>query len=101
VLSADGDLQDGIEPSLALIDELHRWKTAKAKTLYDVVNSGTISRAEPLTVEITTAGDVYESPICWPEHEYARPILGRQIYIGCFHAGESFDCKQQTCLYTR
>jgi hypothetical protein len=40
VPSADGDLQDGIEPSLALpslplLDELHRWKTARAKTLLE------------------------------------------------------------------
>ena len=27
VISADGDLQDGIEPSLAIRDEVHRWKT--------------------------------------------------------------------------
>lgn len=86
VLSADGDLQDGVEPSLAIIDELHRWKTAKAKTLWDVLTSGTISRPEPLTVEITTAGDVYESPICWPEHEYARQILDGSLKSDRFYA---------------
>jgi len=86
VLSADGDLQDGIEPSVALIDELHRWKTAKAQTLYDVITRGTISRREPLVVEITTAGDVYESPICWSEHEYARQILEGSVRSDRFFA---------------
>src|SRR5579859_6121791 len=71
VISADGDLQDGIEPSLALVDELHRWKTAKAETLYDVLSKGMISRVEPLLVQITTAGEIYNSPICYAEHEYA------------------------------
>mgnify|MGYP001617059809 FL=1 len=72
VLSADGDLQDGIEPSLAVVDELHRWKTARARTLHDVLLAGTISRHNPLTVQITSAGDVHESEICWEAHEQAR-----------------------------
>jgi len=40
VLSADGDVNDGVEPSLAMIDELHRWKTEKAETLRTVRNPG-------------------------------------------------------------
>ena len=31
VLSADGDVNDGIEPSLAIVDELHRWKRKRLK----------------------------------------------------------------------
>lgn len=86
VVSADGDLQDGMEPSLGIIDELHRWKTNKAHTLYDVLTRGTISRQQPLVVEITTAGDVYESPICWREHMYARQILDGSIKSDRFYA---------------
>jgi phage terminase large subunit-like protein len=47
VLSADGDLQDGIEPSLSIRDEVHRWKTLRAETLRDVLVKGQISRQEP------------------------------------------------------
>jgi phage terminase large subunit-like protein len=71
VLSADGDVNDGIEPSLAIIDELHRWKSAKAHALYTVVIKGMISRREPLAVQITTAGAENESPIWSEEHDYA------------------------------
>ena len=59
VLSADGDLQDGIEPSLAIRDEVHRWKTLRAETLRDVLVKRQISREEPLNIGITTAGAEY------------------------------------------
>ena len=86
VLSADGDVQDGIEPSLAIIDELHRWKTKKAETLFDVITKGTISRATPLVFEITTAGEEHESPLWFSEHEYARHILDGSIESGTFYS---------------
>jgi phage terminase large subunit-like protein len=79
VISADGDLQDGVGPSLAIFDELHRWHTDKAKTLWDVLTKGTIAREQPLVVEITTAGTQHSSPICYQEHEYARRVLSGQI----------------------
>jgi phage terminase large subunit-like protein len=85
VLSADGDIQDGIEPSLALMDELHRWKQAKAETLYDVITKGTISRKEPLVVEITTAGEINDSPICWREHEFAQQVLAGSLKSDRFY----------------
>lgn len=72
VLSADGDLQDGAEPSLVLVDELHRWKTPKAIVLHDVLIAGTVSRRNSLVVEITTAGAQYECPVAWQAHERAR-----------------------------
>jgi phage terminase large subunit-like protein len=85
VLSADGDIQDGIEPSLAIIDELHRWKTAKARTLWEVVTKGTISREESMRVAITTAGDALESELCYREHERARRILSGGERSGRYH----------------
>lgn len=86
VLSADGDIQDGIEPSLAIMDELHRWRAAKAETLYDVITKGTISRKEPLVVEITTAGEKNDSPICWREHEFAQQVLEGSLKSDHFYA---------------
>jgi phage terminase large subunit-like protein len=75
VLSADGDLQDGIRPSLSLRDELHRWKTARAETLRDVMTKGQVSRDEPLDIVITTAGAEYESPLWLEEYEHAERVL--------------------------
>lgn len=86
VLSADGDVQDGIEPSLAIIDELHRWKTKKAETLYQVLSKGTISRNEPLMIEITTAGEEHESPLWHSEHEYARQVISEKVIAKNFYA---------------
>ena len=79
VLSADGDLQDGIEPSLAIRDEVHRWKTARAETLHDVIVKGQISRDEPLDIGITTAGAEYESPMWWREYQHAKRVLDGSI----------------------
>lgn len=79
VLSADGDVQDGIEPSLLIRDEIHRWKTQKAKTLKDVTTKGQISRREPLDIVITTAGAEYESPIWWEEYSYAKKVQSGAI----------------------
>lgn len=73
-ISADGDIHDGINPAFVVRDELHRWRTRKSLELNEVLERGTITRAEPLVVDITTAGEVDESPLCWRRHEYARQI---------------------------
>jgi phage terminase large subunit-like protein len=75
VLSADGDVQDGIEPSLLIRDEIHRWKSARAETLRDVLTKGQISRTEPLDIAITTAGAEYESLMWWQEYQHAKKVL--------------------------
>jgi phage terminase large subunit-like protein len=75
VLSADGDVQDGVEPSLLIRDEIHRWKSARAETLRDVLTKGQISRTEPLDIAITTAGAEYESLMWWQEYQHAKKVL--------------------------
>jgi len=85
VLSADGDVQDGIEPSLLIRDEMHRWKGAKAETLYDVTTKGQISRAEPLDIAITTAGAEYESPLWWREYQLAKKVQDGSLTIEDFY----------------
>jgi phage terminase large subunit-like protein len=86
VLSADGDVQDGIRPSLLIRDEMHRWKTSKAQTLYDVTTKGQISRTEPLDLAITTAGAEYESPLWYGEYEFAKRVLDGSIKSETFYA---------------
>lgn len=86
VLSADGDVQDGIRPSLLIRDEMHRWKNAKAETLYDVTTKGQISRNEPLDIAITTAGAEYESPLWFGEYEFAKQILSGALQSENFYA---------------
>src|SRR5260370_14891767 len=73
-ISADGDLQDGINPPGVIADELHRWKVGKALDLWEILERGTIARRQPLMLAITTAGVQDESPLCWRLHEYARQV---------------------------
>jgi len=86
VLSADGDMADGIEPSLAIIDEIHRLRTKKTETMHEVIKKGTISRREPLVIQITTAGEEHESPLWFREHEYAQHILDGSLRSDSFYA---------------
>jgi len=86
VLSADGDVQDGIRPSLLLRDEVHRWKTQRAETLYDVVTKGQISRREPLDLGITTAGAEYESPLWFREYEHSKRILDGTLSADSYYS---------------
>lgn len=91
VLSADGDVQDGIRPSLLIRDEIHRWKTARAETLRDVTTKGQISRREPLDIQVTTAGSEYESPLWWGEYQFAKavqadPSIAPDYYAAIYEA---------------
>lgn len=53
VISADADVQEGVNPHAVIADELH---AHKSRALYDTLRSATIGREEPLFVSITTAG---------------------------------------------
>lgn len=86
VISADGDVQDGMEPSLGLLDELHRWTTEKADTLYSVITKGMISRPEGLAVRITTAGDPYKSQLWKREYEHAKRVIAGTVEDRRYHA---------------
>jgi phage terminase large subunit-like protein len=68
VLSSEGALQHGLNPSVVVIDELHAHPSAE---LYYALTTGQLARLSPLVVSITTAGFDLES-IC---HEvYARGL---------------------------
>lgn len=69
-LSADADYSDGINPSGVIVDELHRHKT---RDLYDLLNEGSGTRRQPLTIVITTAG-TDKATVCYEEWEYARKV---------------------------
>lgn len=72
--SSDGG-NDGIEPSLNIMDELHEWRNSATRKTYTNMTKGTISRNQPLTIEITTAGEVGASELCQEEHEMAERIM--------------------------
>jgi phage terminase large subunit-like protein len=82
-ISADADIQDGINPHCAIFDELHRQKN---RDLWDVLKFGMDTRSQPLLWAITTAGVVGESPICEEMHDYALQVLKGTFVDPSFYA---------------
>lgn len=70
-LSSDYDSMDGLNLHGGIIDELHAHKT---REVYDVLDTATGSRRQPLIFTITTSGYNRES-ICWEHHEYTKKVL--------------------------
>ena len=77
VLSADGKKQHGLNPSVVIFDELHAWGPPEQE-LYDALTSGSMSRANPLWITITTAGSDKET-ICGREYDYAKRVALGQV----------------------
>jgi phage terminase large subunit-like protein len=70
-LSADGNTMDGLNPHLALVDELHAHKTPE---VWDVLKSALGARSQPLIWAITTAG-FNKNGICYEVRDYAIKVL--------------------------
>lgn len=71
VLSADAYTKHGLNAHGVVFDELH---AQQSRELWDVLNTSTGARRQPMMVMITTAGYDKES-ICWEQHEYARQVM--------------------------
>ena len=54
------DKSDGFNQLLTINDEVHAWEGNKGLTLYNVMQSGLGARKQPLTFNISTAGDKNE-----------------------------------------
>lgn len=70
-LSADASSLDGLNVSLAAIDEFHAHKT---RGVYDVLDTATGARLQPLLFPITTAG-VEIGGICHEKLQYLEKVL--------------------------
>jgi len=94
-VAADGDLSDGVNPSFVVADELHRWKTRKQLENWDVLSLGGITRRQPLTIGLTTAGVQSESPLAWRLHEKTRRIQDGVVrdpsFVGRIYGATSKD----------
>ena len=75
VISSDAFTKHGYNPSAILFDELH---VQPNRDLWDTLTTGTISRAQPVTFAMSTAGFDRNS-ICWEQHDYATKILLGEI----------------------
>lgn len=70
-LAADYNSLDGLNISMCVIDELHAWKS---REMWDVLDTSTAARRQPLIFIITTAGHD-RSSVCWEQHEYSQKVL--------------------------
>jgi phage terminase large subunit-like protein len=70
-MSADVPNKDGLNSSLTILDELHRFASP---ALYDVMKYAGAARAEPILAIITTAGHDRKS-ICYELHERALAAI--------------------------
>lgn len=70
-LGADAKTHDGLNPHGVIIDELHAHPT---RLMWDVLDSATGSRRQPLLYAITTAGHDRQS-ICYEQEDYATKVL--------------------------
>lgn len=76
-LNAESSTQDGLNIHCAVVDELHAHKT---RGLYDVLDTATGARSQPLILMITTAG-VDTSGICYEQREYSIKVLERTLPV--------------------
>lgn len=79
-LSSDYNSLDGLNIHGAIVDELH---AHKSRDLWDVLETSTGSRRQPLFLAITTAG-YNRQTICWEQHEYTQKILDGVIQDDSF-----------------
>jgi phage terminase large subunit-like protein len=70
VLSADAKLQQGLNPSLVIFDEVH---VQPNDDLWDALTLGSGARVDPLVVGITTAGHDLET-LCGRLYAYGKQV---------------------------
>ncbi len=74
-LSRDVNTQDGVNPSLLIVDEYHRFQN---RDLVEMLVESMATRLEPLNIFITTAGSGSSGP-CFEERDYAEKVLDGTI----------------------
>ena len=92
-LGADGDTMDGLNIHGALVDELHAHKT---RAVWDVLETATGARRQPMMVAITTAG-FDQTGICYEQREYVSKVLKGTVqddtyfgFIACMDEGDDW-----------
>lgn len=90
-LSAEGNSLDGLNIHCAIVDELHAHRTRK---VFDVLETATGARTQPLLWLITTAG-FDRSGICYEQRTYLTKILDGVVqddtYFGTIYTIDDED----------
>lgn len=92
-LSSDVEGLDGLNVHGAIVDELHAHKT---RDVWDLIETATGARTQPLILAITTAGFNRQS-VCYEQHQYVEQILDQVIaddaQFGVIYAIDAEDAK--------
>ena len=75
VLSSDAKLQQGLNPSVVVFDELH---VQANEDLWDALTLGSGARLDPMTVAITTAGHDLET-LCGKMYQYGKRVAAGEV----------------------
>lgn len=86
-LSSDAHTLDGLNPSGAIVDELHQHKTSE---ILDVIETGTGARRQPLIFTITTAGSNQQG-VCYAQRDHGIKVLEGASTGGAF-SDDSYFC---------
>lgn len=90
-LGRDADSTDGLNVQGAIVDEVHAHPN---RDMWDVLETATGARRQPMILGITTAGFDRQS-LCWELHEYSERVLdGSHIddsWFGAIYAVEPED----------
>jgi phage terminase large subunit-like protein len=94
-LSKDTGGHDGLSIHGAIVDELHAHPT---RSMYEILETGTGARAQPLIDSITTAGS-NRAGICYEQRSYVKKILTKaaidETYFGTIYTideGDDWTC---------
>jgi phage terminase large subunit-like protein len=79
-LSSRPDSKHGFSPSFSIADEIHAWANGE---LAQVIRDGMGARAQPLSLEITTAG-IKGWGYGWEVHDRAMKVLDGTLYDPSF-----------------
>lgn len=95
-ISADAEGAHGFNAHGIVFDEIH---TMPDRNLWDVLDTSTGARRQPLTIGITTAGHDRDS-ICWELHQYATGVRDGSIkddsfYVAMFSAEFEDDWRSE------
>lgn len=91
VLSSDGKLAQGLNPSLVVFDELH---VQRNDDLFDALTMGSGARLDPLVVAITTAGFDLDS-LCGRLYQYGKQVASGEVddqFFGFWWWESKTDC---------
>lgn len=75
VLSSDAKLQQGLNPSMVVFDELHIQRT---DDLWDALTLGSGARVDPQVVGITTAGFDFDT-VCGKLYQYGKQVAAGEV----------------------